>query len=94
MYAESLGPELGMFVDPLQQFGALDEEMLRALRLVVDTGLHEKHWTRDQAIEYMLAKSHTRGGLDVGRATAGGAGIEDRPLDRVAAASVTHAGRC
>jgi uncharacterized protein (DUF885 family) len=57
LYAESLGPELGMFVDPLQQFGSLNEEMLRAMRLVVDTGLHIKGWTRDQAIAYMLANS-------------------------------------
>jgi uncharacterized protein (DUF885 family) len=57
LYAESLGPELGMFVDPLQQFGSLNDEMLRAMRLVVDTGLHEKGWTRDQAIDYMLANS-------------------------------------
>jgi uncharacterized protein (DUF885 family) len=57
LYAESLGPELGMFKDPYQRYGTLDDEMLRAMRLVVDTGLHEKGWTRDQAIEYMLAHS-------------------------------------
>ncbi|MEO7521842.1 MAG: DUF885 domain-containing protein [Gemmatimonas sp.] len=57
LYAESLGPELGMFKDPYQRYGSLDDEMLRAMRLVVDTGLHEKGWTREQAIEYMLSHS-------------------------------------
>ncbi len=57
LYAESLGPELGMFKDPYQRYGTLDDEMLRAMRLVVDTGLHEKGWTRDQAIAYMLEHS-------------------------------------
>ncbi|UVO55068.1 DUF885 family protein [Sphingomonas sp. SUN039] len=57
LYAETLWPELGMETDPYQRFGGLDDEMLRALRLVVDSGLHAKKWTRDQAIEYMLAHS-------------------------------------
>lgn len=54
LYAESLGHELGMFEDPWQWFGHLDMEMLRAVRLVVDTGLHAKRWTRQQAIDFML----------------------------------------
>jgi len=54
LYAESLGPELGMFTDPMQWFGHLDMEMLRAVRLVVDTGIHAKRWGRQQAIDYML----------------------------------------
>jgi uncharacterized protein (DUF885 family) len=57
LYAESLGPELGMFKDPYQLQGRYDDEMLRAMRLVVDTGLHAKGWTRDQAIQYMLDHS-------------------------------------
>lgn len=57
LYAESLGPELGLFKDPYQRMGRYDDEMLRAMRLVVDTGLHAKGWTRDQAIQYMLTNS-------------------------------------
>ena len=57
LYAESLGPELGMFTDPYQLQGRYEDEMLRALRLVVDTGIHSKGWGRDQAIEYMLVNS-------------------------------------
>jgi uncharacterized protein (DUF885 family) len=54
LYAESLGKELGLFEDPYQWFGHLDMEMLRAVRLVVDTGIHAKSWTRQGAIAYML----------------------------------------
>jgi len=57
LYAETLWPELGMETDPYQRMGGLNDEMLRAMRLVVDTGIHAKGWTRDQAIEYMLANS-------------------------------------
>jgi uncharacterized protein (DUF885 family) len=57
LYAESLGPELGLFKDPYAMQGHYDDEMLRALRLVVDTGLHTKGWSRDRAVAYMLANS-------------------------------------
>ncbi len=57
LYAETLWDELGMGTDPYQRYGGLDDEMLRAMRLVVDTGIHSKGWTRDQAIKYMLDNS-------------------------------------
>jgi uncharacterized protein (DUF885 family) len=57
LYAETLGYDMGFYKDPYQRMGTLDDEMLRAMRLVVDTGIHSKGWTRDQAIAYMLANS-------------------------------------
>ena len=57
LYAETLGYDMGLFNDPYQRFGTLSDEMLRAMRLVVDTGIHSKGWTREQAIDYMLAHS-------------------------------------
>jgi uncharacterized protein (DUF885 family) len=52
LYAESLGPEVGCYEDPAQLFGALTGEIWRAVRLVLDTGLHHLGWSRDQAITY------------------------------------------
>lgn len=57
LYAESLGKELGFFQDPMQWYGRLSDEQLRAMRLVVDTGLHAKGWTREQAIRFMQENS-------------------------------------
>ncbi|MFM5924201.1 MAG: DUF885 domain-containing protein [Novosphingobium sp.] len=57
LYAETLGYDMGFYKDPMQHWGTLDDEMLRAMRLVVDTGLHAKGWTREQAIDFMLANS-------------------------------------
>jgi uncharacterized protein (DUF885 family) len=57
LYSESLGYPMGMYTDPYQRFGNLNDEMLRAMRLVVDTGIHSKGWTREQSIKYMLDNS-------------------------------------
>jgi len=57
LYAETLGYPMGFYKDPMQHWGTLDDEMLRAMRLVVDTGLHAKGWSREQGIAYMLANS-------------------------------------
>ncbi len=63
LYAESLYKEMGVESDPYYRFGGLNDEMLRAMRLVVDTGIHAKGWTRDQSIKYMLDNSGM-GGTD------------------------------
>lgn len=57
LYTEYLGEEMGIYQSPYEQFGRLTFEMWRALRLVVDTGLHAKGWTRQQAVDYMAANS-------------------------------------
>lgn len=57
LYAESLGKEIGVYTDPYQYFGALNAELWRAIRLVVDTGIHAKGWTRQDVLDYMYANS-------------------------------------
>jgi len=54
LYAESLGYEMGLYEDPYTRFGQLTYDMWRAVRLVVDTGIHAKHWSREQAIKYFM----------------------------------------
>jgi len=54
LYSESLGKELGLYKDPYQYFGALGDEMHRAIRLVVDVAIHMKNWSREEAIKYMM----------------------------------------
>jgi uncharacterized protein (DUF885 family) len=54
LYAEQLGKEVGKYEDPYSDFGRLSMEIFRAARLVVDVGIHYKHWTREQAIDYMM----------------------------------------
>ncbi len=55
LYCEGLGKEMGFYTDPISDFGRLSDEMLRAVRLVVDTGVHDLHWTRQQMVDYFHA---------------------------------------
>lgn len=57
LYSERLGKELGFYQDPYSDFGRLNDELLRACRLVLDTGVHSKHWTRDQMVAYFREHS-------------------------------------
>ncbi|RXZ65277.1 DUF885 domain-containing protein [Pelagerythrobacter rhizovicinus] len=57
LYAETLGYEMGFYDDPWNRYGTLQDEQLRAMRLVVDSGIHAKGWTREQAIDFMLENS-------------------------------------
>ena len=53
LYSEELGKEIGFYKDPVSDYGRLSSEMLRAVRLVVDTGIHDKNWSREQVVNYM-----------------------------------------
>ena len=57
LYCETLGTELGLYSDPLDRFGHLSEDIFRACRLVVDTGMHALGWSMDQAVDFMLDHS-------------------------------------
>jgi uncharacterized protein (DUF885 family) len=57
LYSERLGKEVGFYTDPYNDYGRLNDEMLRAIRLVVDTGLHHKRWTRDQVVQFFREHS-------------------------------------
>ena len=56
LYAESLGKEMGLYADPMDYFGKLQYELLRAVRLIVDTGLHAFDWSRDRAVNFFCEK--------------------------------------
>jgi uncharacterized protein (DUF885 family) len=57
LYAEKLGKEVGLYQDPYSEYGRLEADIWRAVRLVVDTGVHSQHWTRDQMVDYFHAHS-------------------------------------
>lgn len=59
LYAESLGSELGLYAEPHQYFSRLNSELFRAVRLVVDVGLHRKGWSREQALRFMMENTFT-----------------------------------
>ncbi|MFZ6658065.1 DUF885 domain-containing protein [Undibacterium sp. TJN19] len=67
LYSERLGKEVGFFQDPVSDLGRLNGELFRAIRLVVDTGLHAKHWTREQALDYFDKHASIRPEAEVDR---------------------------
>jgi uncharacterized protein (DUF885 family) len=67
LYAESLGRDLGLYTDPYSRYGQLDSERFRAVRLVVDTGIHAFGWTREQALAYFHAHAPAETDAEVDR---------------------------
>jgi uncharacterized protein (DUF885 family) len=67
LYSESLGGQLGLYRDPYSRFGGIASERFRAVRLVVDTGIHEMGWTREQAVEYFKLHAPTESLAEVDR---------------------------
>ena len=67
LYAERLADEMGLYTTPLQRVGMLTLDSLRASRLVVDTGIHAKGWTRRQAIDFLDHTALVRGNVEAGR---------------------------
>jgi hypothetical protein len=101
LYAESLGKELGVYTDPYQYFGSLNAELWRAIRLVVDTGIHAKGWSRQAVLDYMYANSAVKPARAVSEAerfmaiSRPGARLQDRSAEdsRVARTGRTGPGR-
>src|SRR4029077_18102957 len=60
LYSERLGKDVGFYQDPYSDYGRLSDEMLRAIRLVLDTGVHYKHWTRQKIIDFFHATSSAK----------------------------------
>ena len=98
LYAESLGDEMGFYTDPYAKFGQLTYEMWRAIRLVVDTGLHSMGWTRQQAIDFFTRErrqdraGHHGRGRSLHRLAGPGARLQDRAAEDPGAADGARSG--
>ena len=87
LYAEQLGKEVGFYQDPVSDYGRLSSELFRAVRLVVDTGIHSKGWSRDQVVEFFRKYRRGRRADDPGgdgslhRLAGAGAVVQARPAE-------------